>query len=47
MSSDRAQNSRNENTVIAWVNEQAQLPLQLQWSPEQIARQRHINDDTI
>ena len=34
MSADRAQNSRNANTVPAWVNDQAQLLLQLQWSPE-------------
>jgi IS30 family transposase len=37
MSADRAQNSRNANTVPAWVNDQAQLLLQMQWSPEQIA----------
>jgi hypothetical protein len=32
MSADRAQNSRNANTLPAWVNGQAQLLLQLQWS---------------
>ena len=47
MSADRAQNSRNANTVPAWVNDQAQLLLQLQWSPEQIASNLPISHETI
>jgi IS30 family transposase len=47
LTSDREQNSRNANTVPAWVNELAQLLLQLQWSPEQIARQRPNNHETV
>jgi IS30 family transposase len=47
MSADRAQNSRNANTVPAWVNEQAQLFLQLQWSPEQIANKLPISHETV
>jgi IS30 family transposase len=47
MSADRAQNSRNANTVPAWVNDQAQLLLQLQWSPEQIASKLPISHETI
>ena len=47
MSADRAQNSRNANTVPAWVNDQAQLLLQLQWSPEQIASQLPISHETV
>ena len=47
MSADRAQNSRNANTVPAWVNDQAQLLLQLQWSPEQIASKLPISHETV
>jgi len=47
MSADRAQNSRNANTVQAWVNDQAQLLLQLQWSPEQIASKLPISHETV
>ena len=47
MSADRAQNSRNANTVPAWVNDQAQLLLQLQWSPEQIASKLPIGHETV
>jgi len=45
MSADRAQNSRNANTAPAWLNDQAQLllQLQLQWSPEQIASKLPIS----
>jgi transposase, IS30 family len=47
MSADRAQNSRNANTVPAWVNDQAQLLLQLQWSPKQIASKLPISHETV
>ena len=47
MSAERAQNSRNANTVPAWVNDQAQLLLQLQWSPEQIASKLPISHETV
>jgi IS30 family transposase len=47
MSADRAQNSRNANMVPAWVNDQAQLLLQLQWSPEQIASKLPISHETV
>jgi len=33
LSAHRAQNSRNASKVAPWVNVQAQLLLQLQWSP--------------
>jgi IS30 family transposase len=47
ISADLAQNSRNANTVPAWVNDQAQLLLQLQWSPEQIASKLSISHETV
>jgi IS30 family transposase len=37
----------NANTVPAWVNDQAQLLLQLQWSPEQIASNLPISHETV
>ena len=47
MSADRAQNSRNANMVPALVNDQAQLLLQLQWNPEQIASKLPISHVTV
>jgi len=47
MSADRAQNSRNVCTIAPWVNDQAQLLLQFQWSPEQIARKQPISYETV
>jgi hypothetical protein len=47
MSADRAQSSRNANTVPASVNDQTQLLLQLQWSPGQIASKLPISLDTV
>ena len=44
---DRVQNIRNANTMLIWVNVQAQLLLQLQWSPEQIAINLHISHETL
>ena len=47
MSADRAQNSRNASTVAAWVKEQANALLRVQWSPEQIASQLPISHETV
>jgi len=47
MSADQAQNSRNANTVPAWVNDQAQFLLQLQWSLEQIPSKLPIINQTV
>jgi IS30 family transposase len=47
MSAARKQNSCTANTVPAWVNDQAQLLLQLQWSPEQIASKLPTSHETV
>jgi IS30 family transposase len=47
ISADRAQNSSKANTLPAWVNDQAQLLLQLQWSPKQIASKVPISHETV
>ena len=47
MYADRAQKSRNASTVAAWVKEQANALLRVQWSPEQIASQLPISHETV
>ena len=39
MSADRAQNSRNANSVALWVKDEVNALLRVQWSHEQIASQ--------
>jgi len=46
MSANRAQKSRNTIKLPNLVNDQAQLLLQLQWSPEQIASKLPISYET-
>ena len=47
MSADRAQNSRNANTVAPWVKDEVNALLCVQWSPEQIASQLPISHETV
>jgi IS30 family transposase len=47
MSADRAQNSRNANTVEPWVKDEVNALLRVQWSPEQIASQLPISHETV
>jgi len=47
MSADRAQNSRNANTVAPWVKDEVNALLRLQWSPEQIASQLPMSHETV
>jgi IS30 family transposase len=47
MSADRAQNSRNANTVEPWVKDEVNAFLRVQWSPEQIASQLPISHETV
>jgi IS30 family transposase len=47
MSADRAQNSRNANTVAPWVKDEVNALLRVQWSPEQIASQLPISHETV
>jgi IS30 family transposase len=47
MSADRAQNSRNANSVAPWVKDEVNAMLRVQWSPEQIASQLPISHETV
>ena len=47
ISADRAQNSRNANTVAPWVKDEANVLLRVQWSPEQIASKLPISHETV
>jgi transposase, IS30 family len=47
MARKRSQASRNASTVAPWVKAQANALIQLQWSPEQIARKLRISHETL
>ena len=47
ISADRAQNSRNANTVAPWVKDEVNALLRVQWSSEQIASQLPISHETV
>lgn len=47
MALKRSESSRNASTTAPWVKEQANVLLQLQWSPEQIAGKLPVSHETL
>lgn len=47
MALKRSESSRNASTTAPWVKEQANVLLQLQWCPEQIAGKLPVSHETL